>query len=103
MGIPVNSTPRARPAYSRRGLGVFLVLTGTLLAVPSLILVILLPQPYQQIAGFFAGLGLVLVVYGPLLIFTRWQFARNVGICPACGAQVRQGTGFCTHCGNRLW
>jgi hypothetical protein len=103
MGIPVHATPRARPAYSRRGLGAFLVVTGALLAVPSLILVILLPQPYQQIAGFVAGLGLVLVVSGPLLIFTRWQFARNVGICPACGAQVRQGNGFCTQCDNRLW
>jgi len=103
MGIPVYAHRSARRGYSRRGLGVILVLTGALLAVPSLILVILLPQPDQQIAGSFAALGLTLVVFGPLLIFTRWQFARNLGICPACGAEVPQGNSFCAHCGNRLW
>ena len=102
MGIPAYATQSARPAHSRRGLGIILVLAGAVLAIPSLILAFLLPQPYQQIAGFFAEAGVTLVVFGPLLIFTRWQFARNLRICPSCGAEIRPGNHFCTHCGNRL-
>ena len=102
MGIPAYATPGARPAHSRRGLGILLVLAGALLAIPSLILAFLLPQPYQQIAGFSAEAGVTLVIFGPLLIFTRWQFARNLRICPSCGAETRSGNYFCTHCGSRL-
>lgn len=89
-----------------------LVVTGLVLAVPGVLFAFLcspnflgvcLPQPFEEIAGFVAGAGITLMIMGPLLIFTRWQFARNLGFCPSCGADTRQATKFCPRCGNRLW
>lgn len=103
MGISVDATQRARLTHPRRSLGIALILAGLVLAVSGLVFELFLPQPYAVVAGFFAGAGFTLLVMGPALVFTKWQFARNVGFCPSCGATSRRDTKFCTSCGNRLW
>ena len=112
MGTPVYASRRAGRAHSRRGLGMFLVFSGSIIAAVGAIVVILcspiflgvrLLQPFAGLGEFLVGLGVAVALFGPLLIFTRWQFSRELGICPSCGAGVRQGNSFCTHCGNRLW
>ena len=103
MGISVDATQRAGPAHPRRGLGFVLILVGAVLAVTGLVFELSLPQPYAVVAGFFAGAGFTLLILGPALVFTRWQFARNLEICPSCGANIRRDAKFCTSCGNRLW
>jgi hypothetical protein len=112
MGVPAFATQRARLAHPRRGLGIVLVLVGAVLVAPGLILAALcnpiyegicLPQPYGTVTGFVAGVGFCLMILGPLLVFTRWQFARNSGFCPTCGADIQRADKFCGGCGSRLW
>ena len=103
MGNSVDATQRARLAHPRRGLGVGLILAGFVLAVSGLVLKLFLPQPYGVAAVFLAWAGLTLLSMSLALIFTRRQFARNLGFCPSCGATTRRGTKFCTSCGSRLW
>ncbi len=103
MGISVDATPPARPAHLRRGLGFVLILTGLVLAASGLLLEFFLPQPYAVVAGFFAGAGFTLLILGPALVFTRWQFARNLAFCPSCGASIRRDSKSCPSCGGRLW
>lgn len=112
MGTPLYATRRGASALSRRGLGIVLIVAGLALVVPGVVFTLLcspvflgvcLPQPYDEIAGFVAGVGFTLVIVGPLLVFTRWQFSRNLGFCPSCGADIRPADKFCGGCGNRLW
>lgn len=97
---------------SLRGLGIVLIVVGAILAAPGVVLAGLcntifqgacLPAPYGTVAGFVAGVGFSLMILGPLLVFTRGQFARRVGFCPSCGADTREAARFCTRCGHRLW
>ena len=112
MGVPVHGTQRARSVHFRRGLGIVLVLAGAVLAAPGVVLALLcnpvfqsvcLPQPYGVVAGYVAATGFGLMILGPLLVFTRWQFARSLRFCPSCGADIQGAAKFCTRCGNRLW
>lgn len=112
MGIPVYATQPGRPTHFRRGLGIVLIMVGLVLAIPGLVFALFcsptvlsacLPQPFEGAAGYVAGVGLTLIILGPLLVFTRWQFSRNLGFCPSCGARIRPTDRFCGRCGNRLW
>ena len=110
MGTPVYAVKRRRPDHPHRGLGSSLILIGAALVVLGAIFAFLcspiLPDACSPLEGgalFVAGLGVTLMIFGAPLVFTRWQFARNLGICPSCGAEIRQGNSYCTHCGGRLW
>ena len=110
MGTPVYAVKRRRPAQPRRGLGGSLILTGTALVALGAVLAFLCSpifldacSPLEGAALFVAGLGVTLMIFGAPLVFTRWQFARNLGICTSCGAEIREGNSFCTHCGSRQW
>lgn len=112
MGFSLYATQHARPAHPRRGLGIILILVGLFLAVPWVVVEffcspvfpgVCLPSSYVGAAGFVAGVGLSLMILGPLLVFTRWQFARNAGFCPSCGANIGRADKFCARCGARLW
>ena len=94
-----------------RGLGIWLIVLGVVLAIPGLAIASLCgpwsrdlcwAEPYREAGGLVAGAGLTLMLLGPLLIYTRWQFTRNLGICPSCGMETRPDTKFCTQCGHRL-
>ncbi len=100
-----------RPPHSRPGLGVLLILLGALLAAPGAIVIGLCgaavpgacwPSPVAQVVGFVAGLGLAIAILGPLLVFTRWQYARRRGFCPFCGDETGGPAKFCGRCGRRL-
>jgi MFS superfamily sulfate permease-like transporter len=103
MGVPANATQGGRLAHPRRGLGLALILTGLVLAASGLAFELFLPQPYAVVAGFFAGAGITLMIMGPALVFSRWQFARNLGFCPSCGANITREAKLCTSCGSRIW
>ncbi len=60
------------------------------------------PSPTAQVAEFVGGLGLAVAILGPLLVFTRWQYARRRGFCPFCGDDTGGAVKFCGRCGRRL-
>lgn len=109
METPVYAAERRRPV-SRRGLGSFLILTGSVLVALGAVFAFLCGSvlldaclPFEAAALSVAGLGLILVIFGLPLFFTRWQFARRLAFCPSCGADTGRGDRFCHGCGNRLW
>ncbi len=111
MDRPTYLGQSRRPPRAGRGLGITLFVLGVALAIPGLTIVSLcgpwshdfcLAEPYREVGGLVGGAGLTLMLLGPLLIYTRWQFAQNLGICPSCGSEARPDTKFCTRCGRRL-
>lgn len=103
MGTPVFAADRSKPAHPHRSPGIYLIVIGVALSALGVVSSYLFPPPFEGVAMSVMEVGFILAISGIPLVFTRWQFARGLGFCPACGAGTGRADKFCPRCGRRLW